>query len=325
LPYSKEEDRISTYFSRCAAVLLFKKLSFNIQNLFMKRSNYFPLGGFVLIAMMLLSSCSHENLEPKAIPPTIQLKTSATLGTYLSDSVGYTLYYFSNDFDGNSNCTGGCLNVWPIYFAGDNLTQDKLPSTLDIADFGTITTATGLKQTTYKTWPLYYYAPLVNGTNTRESPAETKGEGVGNIWFVAKPDYTIMEVNAQLIGNNGKTYKSDYTVGTGKTLYFSDMKGVTLYAFSQDSFNINKYTKPDFSNNPTWPLYETNKIVVPSTLDKSLFGSINVFGKPQLTYKGWPIYYFGPDSMKRGLNKGVSVPNAGVWPVIGKDVPNAPR
>ncbi len=55
-----------------------------------------------------------------------------------------------------------------------------------------------------------------------------------------------MLVNAQLVGNNGKSYKSDYTEGTGKTLYFSDMKGVTLYAFSPDSLILINAQKPTF-------------------------------------------------------------------------------
>jgi predicted lipoprotein with Yx(FWY)xxD motif len=288
----------------------------------MKNINYLPM--VVITAACLLSAPSCKKESQPAVYATIQLKANPELGTYLTDTLNNTLYYFSNDFDGRSNCTGGCLNVWPVYYAGDNLTQAKLTPGLDIADFGTITTSTGAKQTTYKTWPLYYYAPSINGTNVRENPGETKGEGVGSIWFVAKPDYSIMLVNAQLVGNDGKNYKSDYTEGNGKTLYFSDTKGVTLYAFTKDSFNINKYTKPDFSNNATWPIYETDKAVAPSTIDKTLFGSINVFGKKQLTYKGWPMYYFGPDNMQRGLNKGVSVPTPGsLWPVITKDVPAA--
>ncbi|MGI8635373.1 MAG: hypothetical protein ACR2KZ_08215 [Segetibacter sp.] len=44
-----------------------------------------------------------------------------------------------------------------------------------------------------------------------------------------------------------------------------------------------------------------------------------------MTYKGWPMYYFGADSMKRGLNKGVSVPAPGVWPAIMKDVAPAKK
>ena len=291
----------------------------------MKYLRGLSIAHIAFIFLLFTPSCTKQDTNPSPVLSSVQLKTSSTLGSYLADSLGYTLYYFSNDFDGNSSCTGGCIDVWPIYYAGDNLTQAKLPAGLDLTDFGTITTATGAKQTTYKTWPLYYYAPGANGTNTRESAGETKGEGVGSVWFVAKPDYSIMLVNAQLVGKDGKAYKSDFTEGTGKTLYFSDAKGVTLYGFAPDSFNVNKFTKADFSNNASWPIYQTDKIVVPSVLDTTLFGTTNVFGKTQLTYKGWPLYYFGLDSMQRGLNKGVSVPSPGVWPVIGKDIATAPK
>jgi predicted lipoprotein with Yx(FWY)xxD motif len=291
----------------------------------MKYLNQLSLAGLAFTCILLIQSCNRDEIVAPSVQPTIQLKSTATLSNFLADSMGNTLYYFSNDFDGKSSCTGGCLNIWPIYYAGDNLSAAKLPAGIDIADFGTITTAAGAKQTTYKTWPLYYYAPLVDGVNKREGPNETGGDGFNNIWFVAKSDYSIMQVNAQLVGKNGKNYKSDYTEGTGKTLYFSDMNGVTLYAFSPDNFNVNKFTKPDFSNNAVWPIYETDKVVVPSNLDKTLFSSITVYGKKQLTYKGWPMYYFGADSMRRGLNQGVSFPAPAVWPVIVKDAPNAPR
>ena len=100
---------------------------------------------------------------------------------------------------------------------------------------------------------------------------------------------------------------------------------VLHYIFmSRDSSNINKFTKPDFSNNPSWPIYETSDIMVPSILDKALFGSITVFGKKQLTYKGWPLYYFGQDNYVRGATKGVSVPTPGIWPVAVKGLTPAP-
>ena len=120
-----------------------------------------------------------------------------------------------------------------------------------------------------------------------------------------------MLVDAQLVGQDGKSYKSDYTEGIGKTTYFTDDRGVTLYTFKLDSLNKNKFTKPDFSNNNVWPIYETDKVVVPSILDKTKFGSINVFGRTQLTYKGWPLYYFGQDDQTRGFNKGISFANPG--------------
>ncbi|MCH5686796.1 hypothetical protein LWM68_22570 [Niabella sp. W65] len=67
-----------------------------------------------------------------------------------------------------------------------------------------------------------------------------------------------------------------------------------------------------------------DKIVVPSVLDKSLFSVIDVFGKKQLTYKGWPLYYFGEDGMVMGASKGVSVPAPGIWPVATRGLNPAP-
>lgn len=277
-----------------------------------------------LISFLYIISCSKDSNPPTPEKkPTLLLATDAALGSYLTDTLGSTLYYFSNDYNGQNNCSGGCASLWPTYYAGE-ITQESLGTGLDIADFATVTTTSGAKQTTYKSWPLYYYAPAVSGSNVRESPGEVKGEGFNNVWYVAKPDYTVMLVNAQLTGHDGKKYKSDYTEGDGKTLYFSDAKGLTLYTFSKDSANTNKFTKPDFSNNAVWPIYETDKVVVASTLDKTLFGSVTVFGKKQLTYKGWPLYYFGDDNKERGLNKGVSFPAAKVWPVAVKDVSPAP-
>lgn len=276
----------------------------------------------VICIHFTISGCKHT-IETNTSPKTIQLATSASLGKYLTDKNGLTLYYFSNDATGISACTSGCLNVWPIFLA-DNLTQNDLDPALSIADFKTITHPNGSKQTAYKGWPLYYYAPLVNGAYVQEPAGATTGEGVGNVWYVAKPDYSIMLLNYQLTGANGINYLSDYTPGNGKTSYFTDALGNTIYTFARDSANKNKYTAADFSNNGVWPIYETDKIVVPSTLDKNLFGSITVYNRKQLTYKGWPLYYYGPDSLKRGLNKGVSVPRTLVWPVAAKNIVSAP-
>jgi len=279
-----------------------------------------------LIATTFFVSCSSDN--DNGTPPTVEVKkeislsTSATLGTYLSDKDGRSLYFFATDANGQASCTGGCEAVWPA-FNVDNLTADKLGAGLTLSDFGTITTASAKKQLTYKGWPLYYYAPSVNGANTLESAGKTTGDGVGGVWFIAKPDYSIMIVRSQLKGHDQKNYKSDYTEGDGLTTYFTDAKGITLYTFKNDNFKKNNFTKADFSNNAVWPIYKTDKIVVPSILDKSKFSVITVFGKSQLTYNGWPLYYFGQDANVRGANKGISFPSPGIWPVPVKDSPLA--
>jgi len=40
---------------------------------------------------------------------------------------------------------------------------------LTISDFGSVKSAPGKKQLTHKGWPLHYFAPVVNGTNTQET------------------------------------------------------------------------------------------------------------------------------------------------------------
>lgn len=277
------------------------------------------------IAVVAIYSCKKKDNSPETeeMGPAVSLKMDATHGQYLVDKEGYTLYFFSNDYKGRNTCSGGCKAYWPYFYAGA-ITQDSLGTGLNIADFDTIMVS-GVKQTRYKGWPLYYYAP--NGV-TVEPEGQITGEAIAN-WFVAKPDYSIMLANGQMVGNDGNDYMSNYTAGTGKTVYFTDAKGLTLYAFAPDSFNINKFTKSDFSNNASWPIYDTTLISVPSNLDKTMFSTIGVYGRHQLTYKGWPLYYFGSDAKTRGNTKGITVPSSkpvgSVWPIIMKDMPSAPH
>jgi len=264
-------------------------------------------------------SCSSDDDDtaPVVVPPTPTFdisQKSTSLGNVLTDQKGKTLYFFTKDVSGNSTCTGGCLDVWPIF----SVATPRLDTGLVASDFGTITRADGKSQVTFKGWPLYYYTPDVIA-------GDVKGENVQNVWVVAKKSYSIMLANAQLIGNDGKNYTADYKEGTGDTQYFVDATGRTLYAFNKDKKNKNNYTKSDFSNDATWPIWATDWKDVPSALDKSLFGTIDVFGKKQITYKGWPLYYFGPDNATRGLNKGVSVPTPGVWPIVQKTTAAAPE
>lgn len=270
--------------------------------------------------LLVLSSC--ENDPPPPPPSTeIHLDSTAQLGRYIVDKDGKTLYFFSNDVNGQSACSGQCTTNWPAFLAETDAT---FGAGLSSSDFTTITLTSGAKQTAYKGWPLYYYAPA----GVAEAPGQTTGEGLGEIWFVAKPDYSIMIANYQLTGANGINYLGDYTPGDGLTKYFTDGMGNTLYAFGRDSSLKNKYTKPDFSNDANWPMYQTENITVPSTLDKTMFAVIDFNGRKQLTYKGWPMYFFVQDNQVRGSNKGVSIPATAapgsVWPVVVKDAAPAP-
>ena len=249
----------------------------------------------------------------REFPPDILLADDSDLGMILTDGMGFTLYYFTKDaLPDTSLCTGGCVDNWPLFYA-----ENPVPGEgLDMEDFGVIEHPEGGKQTTYKGWPLYYWKNDLN-------PGETSGEGVGNVWFVAKPDYSIMLMDGLLVGKDGVIYNASYEPGEEIVQYFVDEYGNTLYAFVNDTYDQNNFTNEDFSNNGVWPIYEEELQGVASTLDKALFASINIYGRQQLAYKGWPLYYFGTDS-QRGHTTGVSVPSPGVWPVAVMDLENAP-
>lgn len=70
------------------------------------------------------------------------------------DAAGKTLYYFAKDTIGKSNATAAIIASWPVF----NATNITLPPSLNVADFSTITRDDGTQQTTYRGWPLYYYA-----------------------------------------------------------------------------------------------------------------------------------------------------------------------
>jgi predicted lipoprotein with Yx(FWY)xxD motif len=274
---------------------------------------------FLIIVAAIVSCTKSSDMTSSGTGAAVSVANDVNLGHYLVDKNGQTLYFFANDYNGRNSCPGGCAAIWPYFDAG-TLTQANLGQGLNLADFDTIM-VDGTVQTRYKGWPLYYYAP--DGYNL-EPRGKITGESIPN-WFVAKPDYTIMLADGQLVGKDGKDYLDTHVEGAGKTLYFTDAYGLTLYTFSPDSFDVNKFTRPDFSNNAIWPIYDTTKVVVPSVLDKSQFAVIDVYGKKQLTYKGWPLYYFGPDNKIRGNTMGVSVPAPGVWPVPEEAMPTAPK
>lgn len=251
--------------------------------------------------MLFVAACTKTDNTP-----TFDVSLGqTTLGQVLTGANGKTLYFFASDISGQSQCTGNCLTNWPVFYKE----SPTLSTDLAAADFGTITRSDGTKQTTYKGWPLYYYSGDTKA-------GDITGEKANNVWFVAKTNYSLFFANAQLVGNDGKNYLADYTVGDGKTVYLVDAAGRTLYGYVPDKKNTNAYTKSDFSNNATWPIAE---IAIPSNLPSNLSASdftvIDVFGRKQLVFRGHPLYYFGLDNNAKGSTKGVSVPRPGVWPV----------
>ncbi|MCE4601539.1 MAG: hypothetical protein F7C38_08330 [Desulfurococcales archaeon] len=215
---------------------------------------------------------------------TIRLAYDPSVGLYLTDSKGMTLYIFAKDVNGSSTCYGECAKKWPVFYVD----EIKPSPGLDPKDFSIITRKDGTKQVAYKGWPLYYFFK-------DEKPGDIKGDGVKNVWYVAKPDYTV------LVG---------YKEGLG--LYLVDSRGMTLYYFAKD---VNGTPACYGACASKWPVFmpptPPGEFVVPSILNITDFSFVQRSdGKIQVVYKGHPLYYWVNDKA-RGETTGHMVKN--VW------------
>lgn len=126
---------------------------------------------------ILLAACFALFTAP-SFAATLTVKTKAGVGSYLVDDKGMALYLFRKDMPHLSMCgaANGCLSKWPVFFASS---VDR-NTAIDRTAVGTLTRDDGLKQTTYKGHPLYYYY------KDRDSN-DVYGQGVGQVWFVVSP------------------------------------------------------------------------------------------------------------------------------------------
>ncbi|MEM6782516.1 MAG: hypothetical protein AAF624_02145 [Bacteroidota bacterium] len=267
-------------------------------------------------ALLSLSSLVGCDFTNEVIDRSIVVRADADLGDVLIGNRGRTLYVFANEPDGTPACLGPCLDSWPVFHVEELILDPRLND----SDFQQITRPDGLPQVTYKGWPLYNFAP--NGDGRVESTRSVLGDGVGGVWFAAKPDYGVLVARQQLVGADGNNYLEDGTLGDAVSRYLTGPAGNTLYRFSGDAFNTNNFTAPDFSNDGIWPVYFENG-TVPSTYDTADFDVIDVFGRQQLTFKGWPLYTFFADEA-RGDTKGVSQPAPGTFLVVNGATEEAP-
>ena len=92
----------------------------------------------------------------------------------LTDSAGMTLYVFDRDpaDASKSACNGPCAANWPPLMAS----AGARPS----GDWAVVTRDDGSKQWAYKGKPLYLW---IKDTK----PGERTGDGVNNVWHVARP------------------------------------------------------------------------------------------------------------------------------------------
>ncbi|RST73145.1 hypothetical protein D4T97_014600 [Siminovitchia acidinfaciens] len=97
--------------------------------------------------------------------------------------------------------------------------------------------------------------------------------------------------------------------------YLADSKGMTLYYFENDEPKKSNCSGECLGN---WPAFFAKDFNVPYGFDKKDFGTITRedINAKQVTYKGYPLYYFAKDQQEGDVN-GQGVKDA--WYIIAKD------
>ena len=106
---------------------------------------------------------------------TANIANKPSIGDYLVDGRGMTLYWTSSDAPNFSNLPDETLTSWPVFYVSNT----QVPAPLNPSDFGTYTRDNGMPQTTYKGYPLYH-------SILDTAPGNTNGNNLGN-WFVVVP------------------------------------------------------------------------------------------------------------------------------------------
>jgi predicted lipoprotein with Yx(FWY)xxD motif len=238
----------------------------------------------ILALTIFIAGCTQQQVTPPVSQPPLQPAAAQTaagaadtvklmdskLGKVLTDAKGMTLYYFITDIpaSGTSTCyaASNCSKFWPVFYVDSILVSPPLVA----ADFSSMTRTDGTKQTTYTGWPLYYFL-------NDKVPGDVNGENVQKLWYVAKPDYTVMIAQQPAPGT-----------------FLTDAKGKTLYYFAKDAPGAASCTDGCLAK---WPPFNAGPIIAPSVLKTSDFSAVaRTDGVKQTAFMGRMLYYYSDDT-----------------------------
>ncbi len=268
-----------------------------------------------ILTLLQLSACGGDNTASEidtpvapAPTPTVtfpvqaaapQLSTINEKGAVFTTSTGLSLYFFIPDTVNTSTCNGvsadapdsttdatSCAGVWPPLLAA----VDAVAT----GDLTIIKRASGANQWAYKGYPLYTY---IND----KSQGDTNGEGVRDVWFLAREDATKTVSINQLATYvaNGQILSATSTseVLEQKRL---NKDGFALYTFDVDPVGASAcYGLNGDQCITTWPPLLADK-GVKTSYPLSILKLAN--GQSQWAYKGKPLYLFAGDNVAGDTN-----------------------
>ncbi len=260
------------------------------------------LAAVMAALVLVLAACQPATPEPTQVPPTEEMEQEPTateameesmgatvtvaeneeFGAFLVDSEGMSLYLFTNDTENTSNCYDDCATNWPpLLTEGDPVAGEGVDESL----LGTTERDDGSMQVTYNGWSLYYFAP-------DESAGDTKGQGVGDVWYLLTPEGEGIGMESMEEESMGTTVAVAENEEYGSVLV--DSEGMSLYLFTNDPENTSNCYDDCATAWP--PLLTEGDPVAGESVDGSLLGTTERDdGSMQVTYNGWPLYYFAQD------------------------------
>jgi predicted lipoprotein with Yx(FWY)xxD motif len=242
-----------------------------------------------------------------AFGETVSVKTAKNpIGDILVGTNGMTLYGFKNDVDSKSTCNGACADAWPPVIVSANWTVGP---ELDNAIFSTTKRDDGSIQLAAGRWPLYYFSGDA-------VPGDTKGQGSGDVWFVAGKDAKLIDTpGAAAAATPAAAQDQVKTASTKLGDVLVDANGHTLYGLTKDA---NGTPTCNGACADAWPPLVVNGApAVASGLDGKLFTTVNRSdGSTQLKAGKWPLYRFAGDQAQGDVNGQGS---GGVWFAVRPD------
>jgi predicted lipoprotein with Yx(FWY)xxD motif len=155
----------------------------------------FSLAALAVVSALVLAACGGSSYGGNSSPSTTSKPStpaatssatstvatkSSSLGTFLVDAKGQTLYLWDADHGSMSTCNGECATDWPP------LTTKSAPKAgagVKASLLGTTKRADGTQEVTYAGHPLYTFAGDT-------APGQTTGQGSGAFgapWWVVTP------------------------------------------------------------------------------------------------------------------------------------------
>lgn len=158
------------------------------------------LGLLALLGMFTLAQTA---------PAAVDVSQDETLGKFLVDTDGMTLYLFTMmDTKDTSNCYDDCAAAWPpLLTTGQAVAGQGVDASL----LGTAERRDGKVQVTYAGQPLYTWVK-------DQAPGDATGQAVGDVWYAVslagKPlnrrsHHPLFQKPTALKTNASKTYRPD--------------------------------------------------------------------------------------------------------------------